>query len=155
MKLNASPRLIIFLIVLSLVIFCSSAVFAGGSFTFKWGNKSEAEDSQVTQKPKHQKRNGPPSHAPAHGYRAKYQYRYYPAKKIYHDSKRGLYFYIKGDNWEVGASLPSHLKNNLGSSVTIEMDTNKPYIHNGKHIETYPPAKYKAHKQKKWAKKKK
>ena len=42
------------------------------------------------------RRGGPPAHAKAHGYRAKHQYRYYPiVQKVYHDSERGLYFYLK------------------------------------------------------------
>ena len=48
---------------------------------------------------------GPASRAPAHGYRAKHQYRYYPEKSVYYESARRLYFYLKGENWEIGASL--------------------------------------------------
>ncbi len=134
------------------VVFFNSSVLAGGSFTFKWGKDTEPEQHQVKHK---QKKGGPPAHAPAHGYRAKHQYRYYPSQKVYHDSDRGLYFYLKGDNWEIGASLPSHLKVGLGESVTIELDTDKPYVHNAEHIKKYPPKKSKGKKHKKLAKKKK
>jgi len=134
------------------VVFFNSSVLAGGSFTFKWGKDTEPEQHQVKHK---QKKGGPPAHAPAHGYRAKHQYRYYPSQKVYHDSDRGLYFYLKGDNWEIGASLPSHLKVGLGESVTIELDTDKPYVHNAEHIKKYPPQKSKGKKHKKLAKKKK
>jgi hypothetical protein len=60
-----------------------------------------SEYSEVGHKHKHKKK-GPPAHAPAHGYRAKHQYRYYPSRSVYYDTGRKLYFYIKGDNWEVG-----------------------------------------------------
>ena len=133
------------------VVFNSSAI-AGGSFTFKWGKDQQPEQHQVKHK---KKEGGPPAHAPAHGYRAKHQYRYYPAQKVYHDTDRGLYFYLKGANWEVGASLPSHLKAGLGESVTIELDTDKPYVHNSDLIKKYPPKTPKGKKHKKWAKKKK
>ena len=56
---------------------------------------------------------------------------------LYSDTGRGLYFYLKGDNWEVGASLPSKLKAGLGDSVTLELDTAKPYIHHAEHAMKY------------------
>jgi hypothetical protein len=90
---------------------------------------------------KKHKKGGPPAHAPAHGYRAKRQYRYYPSSSVYYDTGRGLYFYLKGDNWEVGASLPSSLRVGLGDSVSIELDTDKPYNHYKEHIKKYPPKK--------------
>ena len=131
-------RIFNLLLIFILVVFFNNSVLAGGSFKFKWGKDQEPEKHQVKQK---QKKGGPPAHAPAHGYRAKHQYRYYPSQKVYHDTDRGLYFYLKGDNWEVGASLPSHLKANLGESVKIELDTDKPYVHNADHVKKYPPKK--------------
>ncbi len=99
---------------------------------------------------KHEK-GGPPPHAPAHGYRAKHQYRYYPSCSVYYDYGRKIYFYIKGDHWEVGASLPSHLRISLGDSVNIELDTDKPYIHHAEHVKKYPPGQLKNKKNKhKW-----
>ena len=139
------------LLMFILVAFFNSSVVAGGSFTFKWGKDQEPDQQQVKHK---KKKGGPPAHAPAHGYRAKHQYRYYPSQKVYHDTDRGLYFYLKGENWEVGASLPSRLKAALGESVTIELDTDKPYVHNSEHTKKYPPQRSKGKKHKKMAKKK-
>jgi hypothetical protein len=130
----------------------NSIVFAGGSFTFKWGNNSEPEQQQVKHKHKHKKK-GPPAHAPAHGYRAKHKYRYYPDCKVYHDTDRGVYFYLKGDTWEVGASLPLPLKDSLGTSVSLELDIDKPYTQNDEHIKQYSSNKSKGKKKKKWVKK--
>lgn len=132
---------------------------SGGHVHGRWGKNPEPKPEQHrveyehNQKHKH-KDNGPPAHAKAHGYRAKHQYRYYPSCKVYHDTRRGLYFYLKGDNWEVGASLPSHLKAELDDSVTIELETDKPYIYNAEHVEQYPPKKSRGKKHKEWAKKK-
>jgi hypothetical protein len=95
------------------------------------------------------KKKAPPAHAPAHGYRAKHQYRYYPSRSVYFDTDRGLYFYLKGNNWEVGASLPTSLDVELGDSVSIELDTDKPYIYHADHVKKYPPGK----KEKKYKKK--
>jgi hypothetical protein len=100
------------------------------------------------------KKGGPPPHAPAHGYRAKYHYRYYPDCSVYYDSGRELYFYIKGDHWEVGVSLPRQLRIGLGDSVSIELDTDRPYIYHREHVKKYPPGQLKKknkHKNKhKW-----
>jgi hypothetical protein len=71
---------------------------------------------------------GPPAHAPAHGYRAKYNYHYFPKAKVYYDTSRKLYFYMQGDNWKASVSLPLDLKVRLGDYVSIEMDSDKPYL---------------------------
>lgn len=133
--------IIIFIIGLS---FSACGTTDGGVIVNK-GNESSHEYPPVVKK-------GPPSHAPAHGYRAKYQYRYYPRCSVYYDYGRKIYFYIKGDHWEVGASLPSHLRISLGDSVNIELDTDKPYIHHAEHVKKHPPGHLKKkHKNKhKW-----
>ena len=104
--------------------------------------------SKIDHNQKHQKQ-GPPAHAPAYGYRAKHKYRYYPSNSVYYDSGRGIYFYLKGDNWEVGASLPISLRAELGESVSIELDTDKPYIYHSEHVRKYPPGQMKDKKEKK------
>ncbi len=115
----------------------------------KDGNQGNSEVGH--HKHKHKKKGGPPPHAPAHGYRAKqqYNYRYYPSRSVYYDAGRGLYFYLRGKNWEVGASLPNHLRMGLGDSVRIELDTDKPYIYHADHVKKYPPGQMKKKKHKK------
>jgi hypothetical protein len=97
---------------------------------------------------KHKKK-GPPAHAPAHGYRAKHQYRYYPSSSVYYDSERKIYFYLKGDNWEVGVTLPKNIRLRLGDYVSIEMNTDKPYTHYADHVKRYPPGQMKKNNKKK------
>ena len=121
-------------IILILVVFFISSALAGDSATLISGNELEPEKHQVKHR---QKNGGPPAYAPANGYRAKYQYSYYPSQNVYHDPDRGLYFYLKGNNWEVGASLPSHLRPGLGESVTLDLETDKPYVHNAEHVKKY------------------
>jgi hypothetical protein len=121
----------IFLAIGFFIVSLSADVFAGGSINIKWGKDSGSDSREVSKKHKKQ---GPPAHAPAHGYRAKHQYRYYPSRSVYYDTGRGLYFYLKGDNWEVGASLPGSLRVGLGDSVSIELDTAKPYTHHAEHV---------------------
>jgi hypothetical protein len=98
------------------------------------------------------KKGGPPPHAPAHGYRAKYNYQYYPYSGVYFDTYRKVYFYIEGDIWRMSVSLPQEIHVKLGDYVSIEMDIDKPYIHYEEHKHKYPPGqlKKKGKKKKKW-----
>ena len=86
---------------------------------------------------------GPPAHAPAHGYRAKHRYQYYPDARVYFDVGSGRYFYPDGSSWRVSVSPPSSLRVRLGSSVFIDMDSDRPYLKNSEHVGKYPPGKYK------------
>jgi len=104
--------------------------------------------SKKDHKQKHKKED-PPAHAPAHGYRAKHKYRYYPSCSVYYDSDRRIYFYLKGDSWEFGSSLPTNLRLGLGDSVSIELDTDKPYIYHSDHVDKYPPGQKKKKNKKK------
>jgi hypothetical protein len=128
----------------------NSTAFAGGSISIEWGKGGEPVKQKSVKK---QSKAGPPSHAPAHGNRAKHQYRYYPSHAVYYDTARGLYFYLQSDNWQISASLPSKLKVSLGSYVDMELETTKPYVHYKEHVKKYPPGKMKKkknnHKKKK------
>ena len=97
---------------------------------------------------------GPPDHAPAHGYRAKHSYRYYPSCSVYFDNDRSVYFYLDDDSWRVSVELPNHLRIRLGEYVVVEMDTDKPYIHHQDHKIKYPPGQLKKNKGNKWVKSK-
>ena len=107
---------------------------SSGGISIQWGESSK----QAPNGDGYKKKGGPPPHAPAHGYRAKHQYRYYPDRNVYYDQGRGLYFYMKGEGWAVGASLPGDLVANLGASVNFELDTDKPFEHNSEHLKQYP-----------------
>ena len=96
---------------------------------------------------------GPPQHAPAHGYRAKHRYHYYPNACVYFDISRKVYFYLEGGIWRMSISLPKSLSLRLGTHVAIEMDSDKPYDQFDLHKKKYPPGQMK--NKDKWAKKKK
>ena len=89
------------------------------------------------------KRVGPPPHAKAHGYRAKYTYRYYPSARVYYDVDRRAYFHLEGNRWGISVSLPAILRVQLGDYVTIEMDSDKPYLKFEEHRRAYPPGQAK------------
>jgi hypothetical protein len=135
---NLIKRLFICFLIGFFIFSFNSNALAGGSISIKWGKDSDSDQPKSV---KNHKKNGPPAHAPAHGYRAKHQYRYYPSSSVYYDTGRGLYFYLKGDSWEVGASLPNSIRVGLGDSVSIELDTDKPYNHYEEHVKKYPPKK--------------
>ena len=82
---------------------------------------------------------GPPPHAKAHGYRAKYAYRYYPSAQVYYDVNRKAYFYLEGNSWRISVSLPTALRVQLGGYVTLEMDSDKPYLEFKEHKRRHPP----------------
>ena len=130
----------------ALIIFSISTFFAGCA-TIN-GTLSTGSDDRVAVK------NGPPAHAPAHGYRAKHQYRYYPACSVYFDIGRKVYFFLEGENWRISAGLPNNLRVALGDYVVFEMDTDKPYLDYENHRQKYPPGQLKKHKNAKWVKSK-
>lgn len=82
---------------------------------------------------------GPPPWAPAHGYRAKYRYHYYPSSYVYYDVGRKLYFYYEGGNWQVSVSLPGWIHIDIDDHVTLEMNTGKPYDYHSEVVKRYPP----------------
>lgn len=98
---------------------------------------------------------GPPAHAPAHGHRVKHHYHYYPSVGVYFDIERQVYFHLSSDVWHMTATLPHHLKVSLGSHVTLDMDSDRPYVKHKEHKRKYPPGHMKKkhknkHKGKGW-----
>ncbi|HEX9909695.1 MAG TPA: hypothetical protein VGA86_02320 [Desulfatiglandales bacterium] len=86
---------------------------------------------------------GPPPHAPAHGYRAKHSYYYYPTSYVYFDMTRRVYFYMEGSVWRTTVSLPDSIRVKLGDHVTIDMDDDEPYREFDSHKKKYPPGQMK------------
>ena len=76
--------------------------------------------------------------SPLKVYRQKYSYRYYPSCSVYYDINRKLYFYPENDSWKIFAILPRVLERKLGHYVEIEMDNDKPYTDNDKHVKEFP-----------------
>ncbi len=95
---------------------------------------------------------GPPPWAPAHGYRAKHRYRYYPSSHVYYDTGRGLYFYYSNGDWRMSVSLPSRIRIDVNDFVALEMNSDKPYRYHSEVKKKYPPgqAKKKNKGKRKW-----
>ena len=83
------------------------------------------------------KQGGPPPWAPAHGYRAKHRYSYYPHSQVYHDDSRGLYFYYRNGEWGFGVDLPDGIVIS-GDAVSLEMDVDRPYTWHDQVRDYYP-----------------
>jgi hypothetical protein len=105
-------------------------------------------------KPPRGRGHGPPPWAPAHGYRAKHHYRYYPSSEVYFDIGRAVYIYYEGERWRVSVKLPGEIRIDLNDYVTLEMDTDKPYEYHSEVVKRYPPGhkkkKSKAKEKSKW-----
>jgi hypothetical protein len=92
---------------------------------------------------------GPPPWAPAHGYRAKHKYRYYPDARVYYDTGRKVYFYWRDGKWRVSVSLPASIRLSVGDYVTLEMDSERPYHYHDEVVKRYPPGQLKKKHKKK------
>lgn len=69
---------------------------------------------------------GPPSHAPAHGYRKQqYTYLYFPSVGVYYSPDRGVYFWYESGGWKKGSRPPADLKRT--KRVKLHLDTSKPF----------------------------
>ncbi|MBX3618315.1 hypothetical protein [Nitrosomonas sp.] len=85
-------------------------------------------------------RGGPPPWAPAHGRRAKevrYRYQYYPASGVYVNVSTGSYFYMNGGSWQVGMTLPSTFMLDRSNYVSLELETDRPYLYFEEHKVKY------------------
>jgi len=132
MKHRFALKILVFLV-------CVFFTFTSAEFTVFGGNPHAGKGKG--------KKVGPPSHAPAHGYRAKYSYRYYPGIHVYFDVGRKLYFFLDGPDWRISATLPRHLGPKLGCFVELEMDTDSPFTHFKEHKKKYPPGQLKKKKK--------
>ncbi len=142
-------RLLVSLLCVFCLFFISACRTSSGVAHIGWGSETEQCPSKQASK------GGPPPHAPAHGYRAKYAYRYYPHSYVYFDIHRNVYFYLRGDHWGMSVELPHDIQLQVADYVTIEMDIDKPYLQFEEHKQKYPPGQLKKKKKKdKWAKNK-
>lgn len=133
-----------------MLLFTLGCASTGGEIGYEWGSQEPVNQPET----KVSHKNGPPDHAPAHGYRAKHSYRYYPAKEVYYDTGRRLYFYMEGGVWVSDALLPYKLRISLGDYEIVETYTDTPYEYHQKHKDRkkhkVPPGQ--AKKNKNWVK---
>jgi hypothetical protein len=97
------------------------------------------EEPTYRHEPPPPRESGPPPWAPAHGYRARHCYHYYPSSYVYYDTGRKLYFYYDRGNWQVSVSLPTRIHIDINDYVSLEMGTDKPYEYHPEVVKKYPP----------------
>ena len=117
---------------------------SSGSFSVQWGDHPGPPPSPppvpapppvIEVYPNH---GGPPPH-PHH----RHVYYYYPYRNIYFEPHSGMYFYWAGNQWVSGPALPPHLAaHQLGTYVSIEMESEHPWKFNPDHVRMYPRESY-------------
>jgi len=71
---------------------------------------------------------------------AQYRYYYYPASGVYMNVSTGSYFYLNGGTWQVAMTLPSTVVLDTSNYVSLELETDRPYLYYEEH-----KVKYKGH----------
>ncbi len=87
-----------------------------------------------------QDKGGPPSWAPANGYRAKTSHIYFPDYNFYFDIQESVYIYMKYKKWQMNIKLPSlYAGIDLSGAfrVELELDADSPQKYNTDHIIKY------------------
>ena len=83
---------------------------------------------------------GPPTWAPAHGYRANTRQVYFPEQNLYYDVEKSVYISLSGGNWQVSASLPAVFAGvdlSIAMQVELDLNTDTPQKYNAEHKEKY------------------
>lgn len=81
---------------------------------------------------------GPPPWAPAHGWRAKHHYTYYPEGEIYYAPDTRMWFWLDGGSWRSGISLPLDFQGYVRTGgVSIELGDERPYVEHTYVVEHY------------------
>ncbi len=65
---------------------------------------------------------GPPAHAPAHGWRSKNRYYFYPSCQVYYSPQRNCYIWRGPRGWVVTPKPPEKVLLMADEAVTVELD---------------------------------
>ena len=84
---------------------------------------------------------GPPPWAKRHWYRRDYGYYYYPGCDVYYRPSDHMWFYLDGGNWRAGVRLPDSITIDFGHSVSLTLQSDRPYTYND-HVVAYYPRDY-------------
>lgn len=88
----------------------------------------------------HKEKHGPPSWAPAHGFRAQTRYIYFPEHNIYYDLKLGVYIYYKSNKWITSVDISKDLgiiDLNVATKIELDYTGDHPEHYNKEHKEKY------------------
>lgn len=91
----------------------------------------------------------PPPWAPAHGWRAKHHYTYYPRGEVYYAPESRTWFWLDGGNWRSGIRLPLAFQAYIRTGgINIELGTDRPWAEHRYVVEHYGgerPREYRDH----------
>jgi len=59
--------------------------------------------------------------------KGRHRYDYYPDVQVYFDPARQLYFFMQANRWAARAALPPEISVRIGSRVTLQLDSERPY----------------------------
>jgi hypothetical protein len=80
----------------------------------------------------------PPPWAPAHGWRAKHHYTYYPRGEVYYAPESRTWFWLDGGNWRSGIRLPLAFQAYIRTGgINIELGTDRPWVDHRYVVEHY------------------
>ncbi len=114
-------------VALSFLLLCSGCVSGGN--TGRGTAQSAASNVRNHVKP---------AWTNADGKRSKFIYKYFPSSGIYYDVGRGLYFYYFDGLWTESIYIPPDISADMGDFVSLEIDSDTPYIYNEEVKKKYP-----------------
>jgi len=82
---------------------------------------------------------GPPPWSRSRWYRRSHAYYYYPGCDVYYRPSDRMWFYLDGGNWEFGVSLPERIRVDFGRSVSLSLESDRPYTFHRDVVAYYPP----------------
>ncbi|HEY5552196.1 MAG TPA: hypothetical protein VIK52_09915 [Opitutaceae bacterium] len=82
---------------------------------------------------------GPPPWSRGRWYRRSHAYYYYPGSDVYYRPSDRVWFYLDGGDWRFGARLPDGIRVDFGHSVSLKLETNRPYTYHREVVAYYPP----------------
>lgn len=83
-------------------------------------------------------RGGPPPWAPAHGWRRKQIYYYYPEVEVYYYPAVARYYWLERGEWRVGTRLPTYYVIEEHRKIELELDF-EPHTQHARIKNMYPP----------------
>lgn len=81
----------------------------------------------------------PPPWTKPRAFHSTYNYYYYPETNVYYRADNHTWFYLDGRNWRSAAQLPGNIRVNFGRSVSLRLDTARPYTYHDRVVAYYPP----------------
>jgi hypothetical protein len=127
---------------LSALVLCGCVFVARPRPTADPGEQGDRPVYVVVQEPEKQgppnvrttnkRKKTPPAHAPGHGNRRVFRYHYYPMARVYFAPDRKRYYWLSPRGWRVGTTLPKQIVIDGEVSVTVELDSDVPYVHHAK-----------------------